>query len=87
MSTGDNLDEDDMDTDVLPTPLTFRDSELVYAWTCVDWEARAMGNLQERLARFGSCPVHTISIMGHLPSIQLSCHRASTSLWSDSAHQ
>jgi hypothetical protein len=36
MSTGDNLNEDDMDTDALPTPLTFRDGELVYAWARVD---------------------------------------------------
>jgi hypothetical protein len=62
MSTGDDLDEDDMDSDVLPTPLTFRDGELVYAWARVDWEAKAMG----------SCSIDISSIVSHLSSIQLS---------------
>jgi hypothetical protein len=36
MSTGDDLDEDDIDSNALPTPLTFWDGELVYAWARVD---------------------------------------------------
>jgi hypothetical protein len=61
MSTGDNLNEDDMDTDVLPTPLTFWDGELVHTWAGVDWDAKAMGDLKERLARFGSVCVQFTS--------------------------
>jgi hypothetical protein len=72
MSTGDNLDDDDMDTDVLPTPLTFRDGELVHTWAGIDWEAKAMGNLEDLLARFGSCSIHISSIVSHLSSIWLS---------------
>jgi hypothetical protein len=47
--------------DVLPTPLTFQDNELVYAWARVDWEAKAMGNLEDLLARFGSVRVQVTS--------------------------
>jgi hypothetical protein len=61
MSTGDNLDEDDMNTDVLPTALAFWDGELVYAWARVDWKAKAMGNLKRWLARFGSVRVQFTS--------------------------
>jgi hypothetical protein len=61
MSTGDDLDEDDMNTDVLPTALAFRDGELVYAWARVDWEAKATGNLEDLLARFGSVRVQFTS--------------------------
>jgi hypothetical protein len=46
MSTGDNLDGDIVDTDVLPTALAFRDCARV------DWEAKAMGDLEELLAWF-----------------------------------
>jgi hypothetical protein len=72
MSTGDSLDGDIMDTDVLPTPLAFRDCELVHARAGVDWEAKAMGDLEELLARFYSCSIHISSIVSHLSSIQLS---------------
>jgi hypothetical protein len=52
MSTGDESDKDDVDTDVLPTPLVYRDDELVHTWLRVDWEAEAMGDLDELLVRF-----------------------------------
>jgi hypothetical protein len=61
MSIGDGLDEDDIDSNALPTPFTFRDCELMYAWACVDWEAKAMGNLEDLLARFGSVRVQFTS--------------------------
>jgi hypothetical protein len=72
MSTGDDLDDDNMNTDVLPTSLGFRDCELVHARACVDWEAKAMGDLEELLARFYSCSIHISSIVSHLSSNQLS---------------
>ncbi|KAF9259703.1 hypothetical protein L218DRAFT_981456 [Marasmius fiardii PR-910] len=34
-------DEDNVDLDMLPTMLVYRDGELVYNWVRVDWEAKA----------------------------------------------
>lgn len=47
----DGLDEDDVDTDVLPTLLAYRDGDLVHSWVRVDWEAEAVGGLEDLLAR------------------------------------
>jgi hypothetical protein len=50
----DDLDDDDVDTDVLPTLLAYRDGELVHTWVRVDWEAEAVGSLEELLSRYVS---------------------------------
>ena len=39
----DHDDEDDVDTDVLPTMLVYRGGDLVYNWVRVDWEAGDAG--------------------------------------------
>lgn len=43
-------EEEDVDTDMLPTMLVYRDGELVYNWVRVDWEAGRAG-VEELLAR------------------------------------
>jgi hypothetical protein len=37
----------DVDTDVLPTFLAYRDGELLHVWARVDYEAEAMRNLED----------------------------------------
>ena len=44
-----------VDTDVLPTMLIYRDSELVYNWVRVDWEAGAAG-IEELLTKCVTTP-------------------------------
>jgi hypothetical protein len=39
----DIIDEDDIDLDMLPTLLVYRDGELVFNWVRVDWEAGTAG--------------------------------------------
>lgn len=39
----DHDDEDDVDTDMLPTMLVYRGGDLVYNWVRVDWEAGEAG--------------------------------------------
>jgi hypothetical protein len=41
----------DIDTDMLPTMLVYRDGELVHNWVRVDWEAGAAG-IEELLAKY-----------------------------------
>ena len=36
-------DEDNVDTDMLPTMLVYRGGDLIYNWVRVDWEAGAAG--------------------------------------------
>ena len=45
-------EDDDVDTDVLPTLLVYRGGELVFSWVRVDWEAN-MG-VEELLRRYVS---------------------------------
>ena len=40
---GELLDEDDVDLDMLPTLLVYRDGDLVFNWVRVDWEAGPAG--------------------------------------------
>lgn len=40
---GDLVHEDDVDLDMLPTLLVYRDGELVFNWVRVDWEAGPAG--------------------------------------------
>ena len=40
---GDTEDESDVDLDMLPTLLVYRDGELVHNWVRVDWEAGQSG--------------------------------------------
>lgn len=42
--------EEDVDTDMLPTLLVYRDGELVHNWVRVDWEAGRAG-VEELLSR------------------------------------
>jgi hypothetical protein len=41
----------DVDTDMLPTMLVYRDGELVHNWVRVDWEAGEAG-IEELLAKY-----------------------------------
>jgi hypothetical protein len=43
-------EEVDVDTDMLPTLLVYRDGELVHNWVRVDWEAGKAG-IEELLSR------------------------------------
>jgi len=42
-SEEDALDDDDVDLDMLPTLLVYRNGELVFNWVRVDWEAGEAG--------------------------------------------
>ncbi|KIJ21386.1 hypothetical protein PAXINDRAFT_164901 [Paxillus involutus ATCC 200175] len=46
----DEYEEEDVDTDMLPTMLVYRDGELVHNWVRVDWEAGRAG-VEELLAK------------------------------------
>jgi hypothetical protein len=46
------IDEDEVDTDVLPTLLAYHDGELVHTWVRIDWEAEAVGGVEELLERY-----------------------------------
>lgn len=46
----DDYEEEDVDTDMLPTLLVYRDGELVHNWVRVDWEAGKAG-IEELLSR------------------------------------
>lgn len=46
-------EEMDVDTDMLPTMLVYRDGELVHNWVRVDWEA-GDGGIEELLAKYVS---------------------------------
>ncbi|KAI8974571.1 hypothetical protein BD414DRAFT_580813 [Trametes punicea] len=48
---GDQWEDDEVDTDVLPTLLVYRGGELVHSWVRVDWEAKQ--GLEEFLRRHG----------------------------------
>lgn len=43
-------EEENVDTDMLPTLLVYRDGELVHNWVRVDWEAGRAG-VEELLSR------------------------------------
>jgi hypothetical protein len=43
--------EDDVDTDMLPTMLVYRSGQLVHNWVRVDWEAGSLG-IDELLRRY-----------------------------------
>ncbi|KAF9264630.1 hypothetical protein L218DRAFT_958355 [Marasmius fiardii PR-910] len=47
-------DEDNVDLDMLPTMLVYRDGELVYNWVRVDWEAKA--GVEELLSKHRVIP-------------------------------
>jgi len=78
LSGGEDDDNDDVDTDVLPTMLVYRSGQLVHNWVRVDWEAGPLGidELLERCALSNPirlrnldllCTVATISSApGHL---------------------
>jgi hypothetical protein len=46
------VDDDDVDLDMLPTMLVYRDGELVHNWVRVDWEA-GRGGVEELLDKYG----------------------------------
>ncbi|KAK1231462.1 hypothetical protein PQX77_005415, partial [Marasmius sp. AFHP31] len=47
-------DDDNVDSDMLPTMLVYRDGELVYNWVRVDWEAKA--GIEELLSQHRVIP-------------------------------
>ncbi|KAG6844916.1 hypothetical protein H0H87_002400 [Tephrocybe sp. NHM501043] len=51
----DDVDEDNVDLDMLPTMLVYRDGELVHNWVRVDWEAGEAG-LEEWLDQHNILP-------------------------------
>lgn len=55
----DDDDEVEVDTDMLPTLLVYRDGQLVHNWVRVDWEAGQAG-VEDLLARYDVI---------HLPSL------------------
>ena len=48
---GSDFEDDDVDLDVLPTMLVYRDGELVHNWVRVDWEAGKAG-VEDLLRRY-----------------------------------
>jgi hypothetical protein len=61
-------DEDDVDTDMLPTMLVYRSGQLVHNWVRVDWEAGSLG-IDELLKRY----VHRYPFIGDI--LTWMCHR------------
>jgi len=59
-----NADEDNVDLDMLPTMLVYRDGELVHNWVRVDWEAGRAG-IEELLEQHNILP-RKDSIFGNL---------------------
>lgn len=53
-SEDEDVDEDDVDTDMLPTMLAYRSGQLVHNWVRVDWEAGLLG-IDELLERCVDC--------------------------------
>ena len=59
---GESEDDDNVDLDMLPTMLVYRDGDLVQTWVRVDWEAGPTG-IEELLDRSEFYPSHSISIV------------------------
>lgn len=62
----DDIEEDyDIDLDVLPTMLVYRDGELIHNWVRVDWEAGHAGieELLDKLAFELTLPPYSILIL------------------------
>ncbi|KAG5645068.1 hypothetical protein DXG03_007158 [Asterophora parasitica] len=57
-----DIDDDNVDLDMLPTMLVYRDGELVHNWVRVDWEAGQSG-IEELLYQHGTLP-RSRSILG-----------------------
>ncbi|KAF5381109.1 hypothetical protein D9615_004131 [Tricholomella constricta] len=57
-----DADDDNVDLDMLPTMLVYRDGELVHNWVRVDWEAGQVG-IEELLDQHGILP-RSKSILG-----------------------
>ncbi|KAJ3550793.1 hypothetical protein NMY22_g237 [Coprinellus aureogranulatus] len=62
---GDLVHEDDVDLDMLPTLLVYRDGELVFNWVRVDWEAGPAGieELLDKSARPRLAPVNKLIVV------------------------
>lgn len=54
----DQWEDDEVDTDVLPTLLVYRGGDLAHSWVRVDWEAKQ--GLEEFLKRYSCCTLPTL---------------------------
>ena len=54
----DRWEDDEVDTDVLPTLLVYRGGELVHSWVRVDWEAKQ--GVEELLKRYARYSCHCV---------------------------
>ncbi|KAJ7902043.1 hypothetical protein B0H14DRAFT_2669667 [Mycena olivaceomarginata] len=70
--------DDDVDLDVLPTMLVYRDGELVHNWVRVDWEAGEAG-IEELLDRYHILPQST----SHSRNLGLPSDDEDDLIWSD----
>ncbi|KAF8210504.1 hypothetical protein K438DRAFT_1959755 [Mycena galopus ATCC 62051] len=71
-------DDDDVDLDVLPTMLVYRDGELVHNWVRVDWEAGKAG-IEELLDHHHILPQST----SHSRNLGLPSDDEDDLIWSD----
>ena len=60
-ATDEQWEDDEVDTDVLPTLLVYRGGELVHSWVRVDWEAKQ--GIEELLKRCVYCPPPVLSML------------------------
>ncbi|KAF7376321.1 Phosducin domain-containing protein [Mycena sanguinolenta] len=73
-----DIGDDDVDLDVLPTMLVYRDGELVHNWVRVDWEAGKAG-IEELLDRHHILPQST----SHSRNLGLPSDDEDDLIWSD----
>lgn len=60
-------DEDNVDLDMLPTMLVYRDGDLEFNWVRVDWEAKDSG-VEELLQKHKIISSQEISVFDNIPS-------------------
>ena len=74
LNTDEGEDEEDVDTDMLPTILVYRSGQLVHNWVRVDWEAGLLGidELLERCVDFYAIHWKNIDLLGTVATISLS---------------
>jgi hypothetical protein len=70
--------DDDVDLDVLPTMLVYRDGELVHNWVRVDWEAGNAG-IEELLDQYVSLAPFKRIFTHHINSHHILPHSTSNS--------
>ena len=72
-----DVDEEDVDTDMLPTILVYRSGQLVHNWVRVDWEAGLLGidELLERCVDFYAIHWMYLDLLSTVATISFSQYK------------